>query len=206
MTLQVDLPDRVWQFKLNKGEPVASKYGTGLDKVLNVGEVVNFNSVEIDFGLIDFGGTTSSVAADPVDSSNTAISVVKGSDTESSEAWAGTTLLTGKVFYPLTATNTGITVRVWSPASGTQVKLKLEESGENPASVETDAVTTVAKAWETLTFDFRNHTGDTPLDPSKVFDTLIIYFNYDVSGSGETYYFDDVRFIGPVPVTLRQQI
>ena len=203
ITLQVAQTDRVWQFKLSKGDPVASDYGTGLDKVLNVGEVVNFNSVVADYGLIDFGGTSSSVVADPSDSANTVISVVKGSNTEPSEAWAGTTLLTGKVFYPLTATNTGITVRVWSPEVGTQVKLKLEESGENPASVETDAVTTVAKAWETLTFDFNNHSpGTDALDLSKVFDTLIVYFNYDVSGSGETYYFDDIRFIGPVPVNV----
>ena len=203
ITLQVAQTDRVWQFKLSKGDPVASDYGTGLDKVLNIGEVVDFNSAGTDYGLIDFGGTSSSVVADPTDPSNTLISVVKGSDAESSETWAGTTLLTGKVFYPLTATETGITVRVWSPEVGTQVKLKLEESGENPASVETDAITTVAKGWETLTFDFDNHSpGTDALDLSKVFDTLIIYFNYDVSGSGETYYFDDIRFIGSVPVTV----
>jgi polyhydroxybutyrate depolymerase len=203
ITLQVAHTDRVWQFKLSKGDPVASEYGTGLDKVLNIGEVVDFNSVGTEYGLIDFGGTSSSVVADPTDSSNTVISVVKGTSAEPSEAWAGTTLLTGKVFYPLTATNTGFTVKVWSPEVGTQVKLKLEESGENPASVETDAVTTVAKAWETLTFDFNNHSpGTDALDLSKVFDTLIIYFNYDVSGSGETYYFDDVRFIGSVPVDV----
>ncbi len=203
ITLQVAHTDRVWQFKLSKGDPVASEFGTGLDKVLNIGEVVDFNSAGTDYGLIDFGGTSSSVVADPTDSSNTVISVVKGTSAEPSEAWAGTTLLTGKVFYPLTATNTGFTVKVWSPEVGTQVKLKLEESGENPASVETDAVTTVAEAWETLTFDFNNHSPDTDaLDLSKVFDTLIIYFNYDVSGYGETYYFDDVRFIGSVPVDV----
>jgi len=203
ITLQVAHTDRVWQFKLSKGDPVASEYGTGLDKVLNVGEVVDFNSAGTDYGLIDFGGTSSSVVADPTDSSNTVISVVKGTSAEPSEAWAGTTLLTGKVFYPLTATNTGFTLKVWSPEVGTQVKLKLEESGENPASVETDAVTTVAKAWETLTFDFNNHSSGTDaLDLSKVFDTLIIYFNYDVPGSGETYYFDEVRFIGSVPVNV----
>ena len=201
--LQVAHTDRVWQFKLSKGNPVASEYGTGLDKVLNIGEVVDFNSVGTEYGLIDFGGTSSSVVADPTDSSNIVISVVKGTNAEPSEAWAGTTLLTGRVFYPLTATNTGFTVKVWSPEVGTQVKLKLEESGENPASVETDAVTTVANAWETLTFDFNNHSSGTDaLDLSKVFDTLIIYFNYDVSGSGETYYFDDVRFIGSVPVDV----
>lgn len=203
ITFQVTQTDRVWQFKLSKGNPVPSEYGTGMDKVLNVGEVVDFNSVGPDYGLIDFGGTLSSVVADPTDASNTVISVVKGTNAEPSEAWAGTTLLTGRVFYPLTATNTGFTVKVWSPEVGTQVKLKLEESGENPASVETDAVTTVAKAWETLTFDFNNHSAETsPLDPSKIFDTLVIYFNFDVSGSGETYYFDDVRFIGSVPVTI----
>jgi polyhydroxybutyrate depolymerase len=206
MTIQINYGAGFWQFKFTKStgaEPVASDYGTGLDKVLNIGEVVDFNTVDADYGLIDFGGTVSSIIADPTDTNNTVVSVTKGSETEVSETWAGTTIATGKVFYPLTASKTGITVRVWSPEIGTKVKLKLEQSGDNSVSVETDATTTVAAAWETLTFDFANHTAETPaLDASAIFDTLIIYFNFDTAGSGETYYFDDIRFIGAVPVSV----
>ena len=205
MILRVNVGDNEWRFKLSKstGDPEFSAYGTGLDKVLNVGEVVDFNTVDTDYGLIDFGGTVSSIVADPIDASNSVVSVTKGTETEVSETWAGTTMATGKVFYPLTTSKTGITVRVWSPEAGTNVKLKLEQSGVETFSVETDATTTVAAGWETLTFDFANHSaGTAALDASKIFDTLIIYFNFDTAGSGETYYFDDVRFIGAVPVSV----
>ena len=73
-----------------------------------------------------------------------------------------------------------MTVRVWSPAAGVTVRLKLEESGDNTHTVETDAVTTVAEAWETLTFDFSNPaTNDgnptNPLNVEYVFDKLSIF-------------------------------
>jgi len=94
-----------------------------------------------------------------------------------------------------------MTVRVYSPEVGITVRLKLEESGDNTHTVETDAVTTVANAWETLTFDFSNPaTNDgnptNPLHPEYVFDTLSIFFNFGSVGSSETYYFDDVTFVG----------
>ena len=79
-----------------------------------------------------------------------------------SDDWAGTSVASGSIFYPLTSTETGITVRVWSPAAGVQVKMKLEESGDTSKYVETDAVTSVSSGWETLTFDFRNHSEGTP--------------------------------------------
>jgi len=75
-----------------------------------------------------------------------------------------------------------MTVRVWSPEVGITVRLKLEESGDDTHTVETDAVTTVAAAWEVLTFDFSNPaTNDgnatNPLNVDYVFDKLSIFLN-----------------------------
>lgn len=52
----------------------------------------------------------------------------------------------------LTATDKTVTLRVYSPEVGTNFLLKLE-GGPAGAVVEKDAVTTVAGAWETLSFD-----------------------------------------------------
>ena len=61
----------------------------------------------------------------------------------------------------------------------------------------------MSSGWETLTFDFRNHSEGTPaLNTSYVFDNLIIYMNYGVVGSDEVYYFDDIKFIGAVPLDV----
>ena len=87
MILRVNVGDNEWRFKLSKstGDPEFSAYGTGLDKVLNIGEVVDFNTADTDYGLIDFGGTVSSIVADPMDASNSVVSVTKGTETAVSE-------------------------------------------------------------------------------------------------------------------------
>ena len=66
--------------------------------------------------------------------------------------------------------------------------------------METEAVTTRANAWETLTFDFANPVAGTPaLNPAFTYNRVIIFFNFGVTGAtagAQTYYFDDVTFIG----------
>ena len=178
-------------------DPEAGDIGTGDNNVLDAGEVINFNSTTADiYTLEDFGNNVSTLVADPTDATNTVVSIIKGSET-----WAGTTIAKGSVVYPLTATETGITVRVWSPEAGITVRLKLEESTDNTHTVETDALTTKAQEWETLTFDFSKPAeGTADLNTDYVFDTLSIFMNFGSAGSSETYYFDDVTFIGVVPV------
>lgn len=104
-----------------------------------------------------------------------------------------------------------MTVRVWSPEVGITVRLKLEESGDDTHTVETDAVTTVAAAWEVLTFDFSNPaTNDgnatNPLNVDYVFDKLSIFLNYGVEGSAQTYYFDDVTFVGAATAVVGAEL
>ena len=189
-------------------DPVAdiSGIGTGDDTTLDIGEVITFNSTVANYGLVDFGGNISAIVQDPTDASNTVVSVTKGSET-----WAGTTIASGNVIYPLTATETVMTVRVWSPEAGITVRLKLEESGDATHTVETDAVTTVASAWEVLTFDFSNPaTNDgnptNPLNVEYVFDMLSIFLNYGVAGSAQTYYFDDVTFVGAATAVVGAEL
>ncbi|MBT5797557.1 MAG: hypothetical protein HOI09_09255, partial [Porticoccaceae bacterium] len=213
LTVSVEAGSGVWwTFNLAKNasggtdpvDPEAGDLGTGSDTTLSAGEVINFNSTTVGiYALEDFGNNVSTLVADPTDATNTVVSIIKGNET-----WAGTTIASGSVIYPLTATETVMTVRVWSPAAGVTVRLKLEESGDNTHTVETDAVTTKAQEWETLTFDFSNpatNDGDptNPLNVDYVFDTLSVFMNFGSVGSSETYYFDDVTFVGagaPAPV------
>ena len=191
-----------WTYQLVKGDsaggtdpvdPEAGDLGTGDNNILDAGEVINFNSTTPGtYTLEDFGNNVSTLIADPTDATNTVVSVIKGNET-----WAGTTITSGTVIYPLTSTDTVMTVRVWSPEAGVTVRLKLEESGDPTHSVETDAVTTKAQEWETLTFDFSNQgEGTAELNTDYVFDKLSIFLNFGSVGSSETYYFDDVTFVG----------
>ena len=101
---------------------------------------------------------------------------------------------------PFTARSTQMTVRVYSPDAGIKVRLKVEDAADPTRSVETEATTTVANAWETLTFDFANQaTGTAALNLNYTYNKVSIFFNFGVTGvtvGAKTYYFDDVTF-GP---------
>ena len=86
-------------------------------------------------------------------------------------------------------------IRVWSPTAGIPVRLKVEVSGQPTQSVETEALTTVANGWQTMEFNFNNQaTGTAAFNAAFPFNKASIFFNFGVAGSGQTYYFDDMKF------------
>ncbi|MFK7757996.1 MAG: T9SS type A sorting domain-containing protein [Flavobacteriales bacterium] len=160
---------------------------------------VTFEGSTTDYAVSDFGGNSSSLVVDPTDATNMVIESIK---TSGSELWAGTTIGTPEGFasdIPFTSDNTKMNVRVWSPTAGIPVRLKVEDSDDDTHTCETQVLTTVAGEWETLEFDFANEAADTPtlafgLGEGWEFNMASIFFNFDVSGTDEAYYFDDVMF------------
>jgi hypothetical protein len=157
---------------------------------------VTFDSSTVDYGLISFGGTASTVVVDPTLATNKVAKVIKNAP----ETWAGTTV-TGAAelgfspAIPFTATERRMNIRVWSPTAGIPVRLKVEVSGQPTQSVETEALTTVANGWQTMEFNFNNQaTGTAAFNAAFPFNKASIFFNFGVAGSGQTYYFDDMKF------------
>ena len=180
------------------------EFGGGGSGLAQIDLPVTFEDPTVDYTLTDFGGNASSVVVDPTDPTNTVGETIK---TNAAELWAGTTIGTASGFaslIPFTATETKMKVRVWSPDAGIPIRLKVEESGDPTKSVETEATTTVAMAWETLEFDFSNEAvGTAPIDLTYAYDKASIFFNFGTTGAdaGEkTYYFDDVEFGARVTV------
>lgn len=155
---------------------------------------ITFEDEDIDYGLTDFGGNVSIIVADPTDASNT---VVQSTKTDGAPDWSGTTVGQGVGFadpIPFSADLTTMTVRVWSPNAGTVVRLKAEALTDPTVSVETDAVTTEAATWETLTFDFANQApGTAALNFGSVYRKASIFFAFGTPGNDLTYYWDDVN-------------
>ncbi len=156
------------------------------------------DTANVNYTTTDFGGTFSSIAADPLDASKLALKIVKGN---TAEVWAGTTLGTTAGFpsnIPFSISATEMQARVYSPAAGTIFRLKAEDKSNSALSCETDAVTTVANAWETLTFNFSSPATGTPaINFSNAHNKLSIFPNFGVSGAtaGEKiYYVADVAF------------
>ena len=160
---------------------------------------VTFDNPAINYAVTDFGGATT---VNDVDPTNAANKVKKTTKPTGAASWAGTTIgayFTSKI--PFTATETQMSIRVYSPAAGIRVRLKVEDHTNNARSVETEAMTTAADTWETLVFDFANQSaGTAAMNLSYNYDMASVFFNFNVDGDGKVFYWDDVQFL-PTNVT-----
>lgn len=163
---------------------------------------VSFEDAAVNYTMTDFGGNASSMIIDPTDPSNTVMQSIK---TGEAATWAGTTIGTPAGFatnIPLSLTDSKMNIKVWSPAEGTPIRLKVEDANDPTHTCETEINTTTTEAWEVLVFDFANEAPGTAklsdgLAMGWTYNKASIFFNFGTEGSvaGEqTYYFDDVEF------------
>lgn len=179
-----------------------------LVKTIKVGKQIDlpigFDDVNYDYTFGDFGGAAYSILADPIDASNKVMKVIK---TAGAEVWAGTTMSTNLGLakaIPLKSGATTMQARVYSPAAGLKIKLKVEDRTNGNIAVETDAMTTVANTWEVLEFDFANQSSGTPaINFANTYDKASIFFDFGTAGSGKVFYFDDFK-MKPAAVVLAQ--
>jgi hypothetical protein len=179
-----------------------------LVKTIKVGKQIDlpigFDDVNYDYTFGDFGGAAYSIVADPIDASNKVMKVIK---TAGAEVWAGTTMSTNLGLakaIPLKSGATTMQARVYSPAAGLKIKLKVEDRTNGNIAVETDAMTTVANTWEVLEFDFANQSSGTPaINFANTYDKASIFFDFGTAGSGKVFYFDDFK-MKPAAVVLAQ--
>lgn len=155
---------------------------------------VTFDMAGINYEVSDFGGNSSEPATDPVLPAN---NVKKTTKTNGAATWAGTTIGAGfSAPLAFTATKTQMSVRVYSPAAGLRVRLKVEDRNDNTKSVETEAMTQAANTWETLVFDFATHSeGTAALNLSYTYNMASIFFDFGNAGTGSVFYWDDVNFL-----------
>jgi hypothetical protein len=124
------------------------------------------------------------VVANPDPSgANTTATTAKMIKTSGAETWAGTFFETGT---PLDFDNySKIKVMTWSPKSGIDIKVKLENQDAS-VTYETDVFNASVNAWEDLTFDFSEA-------PVADYVRIVIFFDFGNPGDGSEYYFDEIR-------------
>ncbi|MFT5764075.1 MAG: hypothetical protein ACI8X3_001503, partial [Saprospiraceae bacterium] len=145
---------------------------------------IDFESTTISYDFVDFDGGTATVIANlqssGINTSATVAQIVR----DGGQPWSGSKLTLAN---PLDfSTNNTFSMKVFSPAAGIPILFKLEGSGTAAPEVITN--TTVANAWETLTWDY---TGQ----PSGTFTDLVFIFDLGTVGDGtasSTFLFDDV--------------
>ena len=134
-----------------------------------------------DFGNID---PTEVVANPVIDGTNDTANAAKLTKTAGSEVWAGT-------FFELTdqviefSTSKKMRFKSLSPAVGKVIKLKLENADAS-ITHEVDVLTTVADAWEVLTFDFIEA-------PVAQYNRVVVFYDFGNPGDGSVYYFDEME-------------
>jgi hypothetical protein len=157
---------------------------------------IDFESSTVDYTFSNFGGGEYAgvpIIDNPDPSSvNDSPKVASYTKVNGSEPWAGTSATLSE---PIDfSTTTTVAMDVWSPAAGTPILFKVENSENSDLFTEVEASTTVANQWETVEFTLPN------VDQSVDYNVIAIFFNFNIAGTGETYYFDNLRTTQPFEI------
>lgn len=158
---------------------------------------IDFESTTVNYATLPFGELSDTIVVDPTDPNNM---VWQHDKPANAQTWAGAVVGFGGMAAPVpfTATETVMSMMVWSPDAGAEIRVKLEVAGNTSVSVETVDTTTVAGGWELLTFDFANNAAGTPaLDTAADYNQVVVFPNFGVDGAtagAKTYYFDNIMF------------
>jgi Ig-like domain CHU_C associated/Secretion system C-terminal sorting domain len=166
---------------------------------------VDFESATINYTFTDFNGGGSTKIPNPqINGINTSATVAKMIKS-AGEVYGGSLLtLAGPINFNV---NKVFKVKVFSPRVGAKLLLKVESTSNGALNFEREATSTVANAWEELTFDY------SAVSTTSQFDKLVFIFDLGTVGNGSanfTWLFDDVRLISAagglaqmnVPVTF----
>lgn len=136
----------------------------------------------------NFGGALGSQVANPDRTGiNTSMQAGRFLKTAGSQTWAGVAIPFDNVID--FSVQKKVKIKVWSPRANSPVLIKFENMNPHTTTddIERTVNTTVANQWEELTFDF------TGVDNAKRYQQIVLFFNFNISGTGESYYFDDLK-------------
>jgi hypothetical protein len=165
------------------GSCSAEPYNPDPATTLSIGGSIDLSDAAIE----SFGGVTGSIDG----------GVLVAEKAVDAQDWGGNVINRGGVVFPLTSTDTLVTVEVNSTVPAV-IRMKLESAADGNLSAEVDStVAHTGSGWETLSFNFVD-TG--AIDAN--FDTLVLFPNFGVIGAGNTYQYRNITFTGGTPVVL----
>ena len=166
---------------------------------------IAFDAANVQFEAFE-GLLSAAVANDPLNAANKVAKLVKQA---SGQPWAGATIYTSdaaaKTVTPIDLSSTKvITLRVYSPAVGEKIMLKVENAANGGQNMEAQALTTKANAWETLSFNFAAPSAGA-FDPTAVYNRISLFPGF-MTQVDKTYYFDELKYVASTavaPVSLK---
>lgn len=167
--------------------PVSGNTGT-----CTAAPCLNFSEGTLAFEAFE-GLASAAVDNDPADATNKVAKLVKAA---AGQPWAGATVYTtsaDKSVAPIDLSGSKIiTLRVYSPAVGEKIMLKLEDAANADVNLTAEALTTKANAWETLSFNYAAPTGGV-FSGSATYNKISIFPGF-MTQVDKTYYFDELKY------------
>jgi hypothetical protein len=149
---------------------------------------LDFESPTIDYKWNDFDGGAVTLIDNPQSSGINTSATVAQMIKSAGQTWGGSWIeLDAPIDFSSDRT---FSMKVFSPAAGTKVLLKVENGSNGAISYEKEALTTVGNQWEEVTFDYSE------IDNSESYQKLVIIFELGTMGDGSadfTYLFDDIE-------------
>ena len=152
---------------------------------------LNFENDNVEYMLFGFGEANAERIDNP-DGDGKVLSIEK---TNGAQPWAGVAMPVATIMD--FSSSTELHLDIWSPRAGVPVLLKIEDTNSapdangNPSIIsEVFANTTVANAWETLTFDMSTHSG---FALANAYNQVVVFPDMNNPGVGETFYVDNIR-------------
>ena len=157
----------------------------------------SFESGTYSFSNFDGGGST--VIANPHSEGINTSAKVGQMIKSAGQTWGGSWIDFGS---PIDfSTFKTFKMKVYSPRVGAKVLLKVENASDASKNYEKEVTTTVANAWEDLTFDY------SAINTANSYSHIVLIFDNGTMGDGSanfTFLFDDIRLTtaAPLPFTL----
>lgn len=142
----------------------------------------------VTYGWFDFDGGNMTVINNPQAGGINTSAKVARMIKNPGQVWGGSFLtLSQPIPFSLSRT---FKMKVFSPRVGAKVLLKVENSANPGQNFEKEVTTTVANAWEELTFDY------SAINLANTYDRVVIIFELGTPGDGSanfTFLVDDIR-------------
>jgi len=153
-----------------------------------LGLPLNFESSTLTYSFSNFDGGNTTVVNNPFATGiNTSLKVAKMVK-NAGQTWGGSIItLSNPIDFSV---NKYFKMKVYSPRTGAKVLLKVENLTNGGVSFEKEMTTTVANAWDELTFDYST------ISTSNSYQKIVLIFDNGTLGDGSanfTFYLDDLK-------------
>jgi len=146
---------------------------------------LDFEDTDANYTFTGFGGAEAVVIDNPDASGINTSGRVAALTKSAGETWAGVFIdLDDNIDFSNSQT---VRLKVWSPTPDAPIILKIENPSNGDDNVEMTIMTTLTNAWEELEFDLSG------IEAFAGVRRVVLFANFGTNGSGEVYYFDDIR-------------